>query len=93
MNTAVYQADGMTSSPSGFPNIASMTLSSRYNTPKSVRVELPDVEEMLQDGVAGGKQGEQQQKRGGGEVRIVGVDDEEGEGELVRESKMEVDPV
>lgn len=80
----------MTSSPSGFPNIASMTLSSRYNTPKSVRAELPDVEEMLQDGVsgAGGKQGEQ---TGGGEVRIMGVDEEEGR--LVRESKMEVDPV
>ncbi|KAJ2914031.1 hypothetical protein MD484_g6365, partial [Candolleomyces efflorescens] len=91
MNTAVYQADGnmggIMSSPPGFPNIGSMTLSSRYNTPKSVRAELPDVEEMLQDGE---KQGEQS----GGEVRIVGVDDgEQEEGGLVRESKMEVDPV
>ncbi|RXW21062.1 hypothetical protein EST38_g4797 [Candolleomyces aberdarensis] len=88
MNTAVYQGDGissMTSSPPGFPNIASMTLSSRYNTPKSVRAELPDVDEMLQDAGAG-KPAEQ----GVGEVRIVGVDDGR---ELVRESKMEVDPV
>ena len=88
MNAAVYQGDGssMTSSPPGFPNIASMTLSSRYNTPKSVRAELPDVDEMLQDAGAG-KPAEQ----GVGEVRIVGVDDGRELGG--RESKMEVDPV
>lgn len=73
------------SPPPGFPNIGSMTLSSRYNTPRSIKAELPDVEEM-QDGMSMSMKGRTGEEAGPSEVRIVGVDVKEA-------GKMEVDPV
>ncbi|PPQ65689.1 hypothetical protein CVT24_012107 [Panaeolus cyanescens] len=61
--------------------IGSMSLASRYNTPKSVVVDLPDVEEERGNGKVSER---------GGDVRVVGVDEDVGE--LKGVQKMDVDP-
>lgn len=59
--------------------IGSMSLASRYNTPKSVIVDLPDVEE---------EQGNGKVAEGDGDVRVTGVDAVD---EVQAGQKMDVD--